>query len=68
MKMEKLLHRRIERYHTLAESRWCLGRTSNCFIKKKPPPLEELAGYSPWGCKESDTTKDTLTHIHTHYL
>ena len=22
-------------------------------------------GYSPWGCKESDTTKQ-LTHTHTH--
>ena len=24
-----------------------------------------LSGYSPWGCKESDTT-ERLTHIHTH--
>ena len=26
-----------------------------------------LAGYSPWGCKESDTA-ERLTHIHTHSL
>ena len=26
-----------------------------------------LAGYSPWGCKEPDTTKQlTHTHRHTH--
>ena len=24
-----------------------------------------LAGYSPWGCKESDSTEQ-ITHIHTH--
>ena len=59
----KLLHRRIEKYHTLAEPD--LSLTSNCFITKKPPLLEELAVYSPQGCKESDTTKDALTHIHT---
>ena len=26
---------------------------------------KSLAGYSPWGCKESDTTEE-LTHTHTH--
>ena len=25
-----------------------------------------LAGYSPWGCKESDMTECTCTHTHTH--
>ena len=25
-----------------------------------------LAGYSPWGCKELDTTEHTCTYIHTH--
>ena len=26
-----------------------------------------LAGYSPWGCKESDTTERLIhTHTHTH--
>ena len=29
------------------------------------PWTEELAGYSPWGHKESDTT-EPLTHTHTH--
>ena len=27
-----------------------------------------LAGYSPWGHKESDTTECTHTHTHTHTL
>ena len=30
------------------------------------PWTEEPAGYSPWGRKESDTTKHTHTHTHTH--
>ena len=25
-----------------------------------------LAGYSPWGCKELDTTEHALAHTHTH--
>ena len=25
-----------------------------------------LAGYSPWGCKELDTTEHAHTHTHTH--
>ena len=25
-----------------------------------------LVGYSPWGCKESDTTERLSTHAHTH--
>ena len=27
-----------------------------------------LAGYSPWGCKELDTTEHAHTHRHTHQL
>ena len=28
-----------------------------------------LVGYGPWGCKQSDTTKEvTHTHTHTHLL
>ena len=31
--------------------------------------LEDLACYSPWGCKESDTTEVTEnTHTHTHEI
>ena len=31
----------------------------------KIPQTESLVDYSPWGCKESDTTKDfTFTFIH----
>ena len=29
------------------------------------PWPEELAGYSPWGCQESNMTEQ-LTHTHTH--
>ena len=27
---------------------------------------KSLAGYSPWGCKESNTTECVHTHTHTH--
>ena len=27
---------------------------------------KSLAGYSPWGCKESDTTERLSAHTHTH--
>ena len=30
---------------------------------ENPHGQRSLAGYSPWGCKESDTTKH-LTHTH----
>ena len=30
------------------------------------PGQRSLAGYSPWSCKESDTTEHTHTHTHTH--
>ena len=26
----------------------------------------DLVGYSPWGCKESDTMEHVHTHTHTH--
>ena len=29
------------------------------------PWTEELVGYSPWGCKESDPTEQLSTHTHT---
>ena len=32
----------------------------------KIPWTERLEGYSPWGCKESDTTEHAHTHTHTH--
>ena len=31
-------------------------------LARESPGQRSLAGYSPWGCKESDTTKQ-LTHI-----
>jgi len=30
----------------------------------KIPWTEEHDGYSPWGCKESDTTEQLCTHTH----
>ena len=59
----------------------CRGPKFHPWVKKMPwrrgwlPTLvflpgrfhgqRSLAGYSPWGCKESDTT-ELLTHTHTH--
>ena len=68
MKMEKLLHRRIERYHTLAESQWCLSLTSNCFANEAATTARGTDSLQSMGCKESDTAKEVLTHIYTHYL
>ena len=31
-------------------------------------PSTERPGYSPWGCKESDMTKQINTHTHTVYI
>ena len=31
---------------------------------EKFPGQRSLTGYSPWGCKEWDTTKRPSTHIH----
>ena len=36
------------------------------FLPEKFHGLRSLAGYSPWGHKESDTTEQ-LTHTHTHW-
>ena len=33
--------------------------THHSILAWKIPWTESLAGYSPWGCKESDTTKAT---------
>ena len=35
------------------------------FLRGELHGQRSLAGYSPWGCKESDTTEH-LTHTHTH--
>ena len=37
------------------------------FLSGKSHGQRSLAGYSPWGCKESDTTEQ-LTHIHCVYI
>ena len=37
------------------------------FLPGKPHGQRSLTGYSPWGCKESDTTEHVHTHTtHTH--
>ena len=33
---------------------------------ENPHGQRSLAGYSPWGCKESDTTEQLSTHTRTH--
>ena len=35
-------------------------------LLRKPHGPRSLAGYSPWGHKESDTTKQLNMHTHTH--
>ena len=37
------------------------------FLFGEPHGQRSLAGYSPWGCKESDTTEKP-THTHTHQV
>ena len=39
---------------------------SPVFLPGKSHGPRSLAGYSPWGHKESDTTEYTHTHTHTH--
>ena len=36
------------------------------FLPGKSHGQKSLVGYSPWGCKELDTTEHTHTHTHTH--
>ena len=36
------------------------------FLPGKFYGQRSLAGYSPWSCKELDTTEHRHTHIHTH--
>ena len=38
------------------------------FFPGKSHGQRSLAGYSPWGRKESDTTERVNTHTHTHTL
>ena len=33
---------------------------------ENPHGQTSLVGYSPWGCKESDTTERLSAHTHTH--
>ena len=34
--------------------------------QKDPKGQRNLEGYSPWNCKESDTTEHMCTHTHMH--
>ena len=47
------------------------GNPLQCSCLENPHGQRSLAGYSPWGCKKSDTTEylstaHTHTHTHTH--
>ena len=45
--------------------------THSSILAEIIPRTEEqknLAGYSPWGHKESDTTEQLNTHTHTHTI
>ena len=41
------------------------GVTHSVFLPEKSHGQRSLAGYSPWGHKESDTTEQISTHAHT---
>ena len=38
--------------------------TCSSILARIIPWTGSLAGYSPWGCRESDTAE----HVHTHYI
>ena len=40
--------------------------THSLFLPGEMHGQRNMAGYSPWGRKELDTTEHTRTHIHTH--
>ena len=43
------------------------GNPLQCSCLENPHGQRSPVGYSPWGCKESDTTEETAhTHTHTH--
>ena len=44
------------------------GKPPPAFLPRESPWTEEPGGYSPWGCKESDTTEwlSACAHTHTH--
>ena len=37
--------------------------THSSILAWKIPWTEELGGYSPWGCKESDTAEHARMHV-----
>ena len=41
--------------------------THSCIPAWRTPRTESLVGYSPWGCKELDTTKQLNTHTHRRF-
>ena len=38
--------------------------TTAVFLPRESHGQRSLAGYSPWGCKESDTTERLSTHAY----
>ena len=42
------------------------GNPAPVFLSEKSHGQRSLAGYSPWGGKESDMTERLNTHTHTH--
>ena len=36
------------------------------FLPGESHGQRRMAGYSPWGCKESDSSESTHTHTHIH--
>ena len=42
-----------------------VGNGNPVFLTRKSHGQRSLAGYSPWGCKELNTTESSHTHIST---
>ena len=62
-------HRRCRFYPWVRKIPWRRAwQPTPVFLPGKSHRQRSLSGYSPWGCKESDTTEHACTHTHTHLL
>ena len=47
---------------------WGHGNPLQYSCLENPHGQRNLAGYSPWGCKESDTTEQLSMHTHIYKM
>ena len=60
-------HRRLEFKPWVGKIPWRRKwQSTPVFLPGESHGQRSLVGYSPWGCKESDTIEHTHTHTHTH--